>query len=91
VTEIWTVLGESGESLRKSLVWAIEAVKFKLIDMFVIKIIKSQMKEKFNKLIDLLNSLRKGESNVHLVGMLDSLRENYDKVLFLNCKHTLKN
>jgi hypothetical protein len=86
VSEIWTVLGESGESFRKSIIWAIETVmRSKIINICFVSNFLSflQLKEKFNKLIELINSLRTGESNVHLTGMLDNLRENYDKVTII--------
>ncbi|CAB3385673.1 Hypothetical predicted protein [Cloeon dipterum] len=64
VSEVWAVLGESGESLRQSLMAAIAALK-----------------EKFSKLVEMINSLRKGEANESLTSLFDSLRENYDKFI----------
>ncbi|KAF4531743.1 hypothetical protein B566_EDAN015189 [Ephemera danica] len=69
VNEIWAAMGESGESLRKSLIWFIETVKntFEHLVEFLNKLMKGESTFEFTQLFDkLMESYDKFIKDLHL-------------------------
>lgn len=83
LSEMWQMLGASGQALHKSVLWLVESVR-KPYGIFIILIIFPiflQIKTSYNRAIEMIGRLFHGEAIIQISDLLEKGVAQYDRVV----------